>query len=57
MSTLLRFLRDDRAVVTVEWSVLAGFAAVGCTMHVETIGMILDRALDQTGAGLRQLLR
>ena len=42
MSLFSRFLRDDHALVTVEWSVVAGFAAVGCVLQSEQLAEIAD---------------
>ena len=55
MSVLARFLRDDDAVMTVEWSVIAGFAAVGFALQSESLAVFGDRALDQLRDTLRTL--
>jgi Flp pilus assembly pilin Flp len=47
MSVLVRFLRDDDALVTVEWSVVAGFGAVGFALQSERLTLFADRVLDQ----------
>jgi Flp pilus assembly pilin Flp len=52
---LVRFLRDDNAVVTVEWSVLAGFAVVGFALQSESLTLFADRALDQIRDALQTL--
>jgi Flp pilus assembly pilin Flp len=55
MSVLVRFLRDDDAVVTVEWSVVAGFAAVGFALQSERHTLFADRVLDQIRDALQTL--
>ena len=55
MSVWARFLRDDEAVMTVEWSVIAGFAAVGFALQSESFAVFGDRALDQLRDTLRAL--
>ncbi len=55
MSVLVRFLRDDEALLTVEWSVVAGFAAVGFALQSESLTVFAERALDQIYDVLRTL--
>lgn len=55
MSVLVRFLRDDDALVTVEWSVVAGFAVVGIALQSESLAVLADGALDRIRAALRAL--
>jgi Flp pilus assembly pilin Flp len=52
---LSRFLRDDHALVTIEWSVVAGFLSVVCVLQSGQLAEIADRALDQFRAALRTL--
>jgi Flp pilus assembly pilin Flp len=52
---LIRFLREDDALVTVEWSVIAGFAAVGFALQSESLAGFAESALDQIHAALRTL--
>jgi Flp pilus assembly pilin Flp len=56
VSVLARFLREDDAVVTVEWSVIAGFAAVGFALKSESLTLFANRALDQIRDALRTLV-